>query len=37
VSSDGRYVTFVSDLDGPFVHYVANVFTGDVQRSPITR
>jgi WD40 repeat protein len=37
VSPDGRYVTFVSDLDGPFVHYVANVFTGDVQRSPITR
>ncbi len=34
---DGRYVAFVSDLDGPFVHYVANVFTGDVQRSPITR
>jgi hypothetical protein len=37
VSPDGRYVTFVSDLDGPFVHYVANVFTGDVQRSPIKR
>lgn len=37
VSPDDRYVTFVSDLDGPFVHYVANVFTGDVQRSPITR
>jgi len=37
VSPDGRYVSFASDRNGHFVHYVANVFTGDVQRSPITR
>lgn len=37
VSSDDRHVTFTSDPDGHFVHYVADVFTSDVQWSPTTR
>jgi WD40-like Beta Propeller Repeat len=37
VSPDDRHVTFASDRDGHFVHYVADVFTGDVQWSPTTR
>ena len=32
VSPDGRYVAFSSDRDGDFEIYIANVFTGDVQR-----
>jgi tricorn protease-like protein len=32
VSHDGRYVAFASDRDGNFEIYIANVFTGEVQR-----
>jgi hypothetical protein len=31
-SLDGRYVAFSSDQDGDFEIYIANVFTGDLQR-----
>jgi tricorn protease-like protein len=32
VSPDGRKVAFASDRDGDFEIYIANVFTGEVQR-----